>query len=162
MKKVIIVLHNVGLVFRNFSGEARRFNTAGNRNFNAAISEAQAEMLTEKGFKVRVFPPKEDGGDPLYLLKVNVSYKYEEPNAKVVNTRCIRKLNEDTIGELDNLNIDKCDISITPSMWEKANGERGLSAYLSSIYATVVEDPLALEYEQMEMALNGTSEEEPF
>ena len=155
-RREIIVLKNVGIIFRNFAGEARRLNNAGDRNFNASVSKDQADMLRSKGFRIKELAPNEYSDETTYLLKVKVSYRFDAPNVNVITSRCTRRLGEETIGELDRMSIENCDISITGSAWTKPSGESGVTAYLSSLYATLREDPLALEYSSMD------NEEDPF
>lgn len=149
-----IVLRDIRLMFRNFSGEARRYNNAGDRNFNAAVSKEQAEMLTSIGFNVRELEPRDDFTEPLYLLKVKVSYRFNPPNVKLSTSRVTRELNEETVGDLDRVSIEHCDISIMPSEWSQPNGDSGVSAYLWSMRAKMLEDPLDEFYPE--------EDEEPF
>lgn len=137
-----IVLRDVGVMFRNFSGEARRYNNAGDRNFNASLSAEQAQMLKNLGFYVRELPPRDDFEEPLRLLKVKVSYRFNPPNVRLSTSRVTRELTEETVGDLDKVSIAHCDISIMPSEWSQPNGDSGVSAYLWSMRATMLEDPL--------------------
>lgn len=152
-----IVLKDIGVLFRNFSGEARQFNSAGDRNFNAQVTEEQAEMLRKKGFRIRVVQPNKYNDETTYLLKVKVSYRFDAPNVYVLSDVGKRRLDEDTIGELDHVSIAKCDISIVGSNWVMPSGETGVTAYLRSAYVSLNVDPLDAEYAQ---AMN--EEEAPF
>lgn len=154
-RRETVVLKDIGLVFRNFSGEARQYNNPGDRNFNARVSEAQANMLRSKGFRIKEMTPNEYSDEPSYFLKVKVSYRFDAPNINLITSRCTRRLDEDSVGELDHMSIEKCDISIVGSNWTQPSGESGVTAYLRSMYATLKEDPLELEYAAME-------EEAPF
>ena len=143
-----IVLKDVNVLFRNFSGEARQYNSAGDRNFNAQVSEEQATMLRQHGYRVRVVPPNKYNDETTYLLKVKVSYKFDSPNVFILSDISKRRLDEDTIGELDHVSIAKCDISIVGSNWTMPSGETGVTAYLRSAYVTLNVDPLDAEYAQ--------------
>ena len=154
-RRETIVLKDIEPVFRNFSGEARQYNNAGDRNFNAKVSEAQAQMLRNKGFRIKEMAPNAYNDEPSYFLKVKVSYRFDAPNVNLITSKCTRRLDEDTISELDHMSIEKCDISIVGSHWSQPSGETGVTAYLRSMYATLREDPLELEYASME-------EEDPF
>lgn len=140
-----IVLRNVGVMFRNFSGEARRFNNAGDRNFNASLTSEQAAMLRDMGFYVRELPARDEWSEPTYTLKVKVSYRYNPPSVKLMTSRATRELDEDTIDILDKISIEHCDISIMPSAWSQPNGTSGVSAYLWSARVTMMEDPLDVD-----------------
>lgn len=137
-----IVLRNVGLMYRNFSGEQRRYNNAGDRNFNASVSADQAEKLKEMGFYVRERPARDDWDEPQHLLKVKVSYRFNPPSVKLMTSRCTRELTEDTVSELDHVSIEHCDISVMPSAWSQPDGSSGVTAYLWSMRAAMLEDPL--------------------
>lgn len=140
-----IVLRNVGVLFRNFSGEARRFNNAGDRNFNASLSPEQAEMLSNLGFNVKTLPARDEYSDETLLLKVKVSYRYNPPSVKLLTSRATRELDEDTIDILDKISIQHCDISIMPSEWSQSDGRTGVTAYLWSARVTMLEDPLDID-----------------
>lgn len=68
MKKV--VLKNVKIGYRNFSGRPSRYNLEGNRNFFVIITEKQMEELKSIGCSVKVFRNK-DGGE-IYGLMIRV------------------------------------------------------------------------------------------
>lgn len=154
-----IVLKDIGVLFRNFAGEARQFNPSGERNFNARVTEEQAKMLRSKGFRVREIAPNKYNDETTYILKVKVSYKFEAPNVFIMSQMGKRRLEEDTIGELDHLSIAKCDISINGSNWTMPSGETGVTAYLRSAYVTLNVDPLDLEYAE---SVASEEEELPF
>lgn len=137
-----MVLRNVGIMFRNFSGAARRYNNEGDRNFNASVSAEQAAMLKDIGFYIKELPPRDEFDEPLHLLKVKVSYRYSAPSVKLITTRCTRELTEDTIAEMDHVSLVHTDISVMPSAWSQPNGTSGVTAYLYSMRATMLEDPL--------------------
>lgn len=154
----IVVLENVRLLFKNFRGEARQFNNAGDRNFNAAVSREQADALRGYGFRVKELVPKDDfDSEPTYTLKVKVSYRYSEPKVVMIAGRTKRLLSEETIDELDYADIQSADLTIKPSYWSQPNGDSGVTAYLNSMYVTLVEDPLAEKYAEQTMM-----EEAPF
>ena len=137
-----IVLRNIGVMFRNFTGEARRFNTAGDRNFNAALSADQAEMMAKLGFNIKTLPARDEWSEDTHLLKVKVSYRYNPPSVKLLTSKATRELDEDTIDILDKISIQHCDISVMPSEWTQSDGRTGVSAYLWSARVTMLEDPL--------------------
>jgi len=65
-----VVLKNVKIGYRNFSGRPSRYNLDGNRNFFVIITEKQMEELKSIGCPVKVFRNK-DGGE-IYGLIVRV------------------------------------------------------------------------------------------
>lgn len=140
-----IVLRNIGVLFRNFTGEARRFNNAGDRNFNASLSLEQAEMLSNLGFNIKTLPARDEWSEDTQLLKVKVSYRYNPPSVKLLTSKATRELDEDTIDILDKISIQHCDISIMPSEWTQPDGRTGVTAYLWSARVTMLEDPLDID-----------------
>ena len=116
-------------------------------------------MLRKKGFRVREIAPNKYNDETTYILKVKVSYRFDAPNVFVLSQMGKRRLEEDTVGELDHLSISKCDISIVGSNWTIPSGDSGVTAYLRSAYVTLNIDPLDAEYEQ---AMMESEEEDPF
>lgn len=152
----IIELDDVRLLFRNFKGEKRKFNNEGDRNFNVVVTPDQARMLRDEGFRVKELASRDDFDDtPTYVLKVKVSYLYSEPKVVLIAGRARRKLTEETIDELDYADIQTVDLTIKPSRWTQDDGTSGVTAYLNSMYVTLVDDPLERKYAEEE-------EEAPF
>ena len=56
-------------------------------------------------------------------------------------------MNENTVGELDNIDIANADLIISPYHWE-VNGKRGVKAYLKTAYITMDEDEFAYKYNE--------------
>lgn len=157
----LITLRDVKLIFRNFSGEARRFNNEGDRNFVVVLNDDQAAELESRGYKVKTLPPYHDGDDPQNILKVKVSYKYQKPVVVVMTSGTRNELDADTIGFLDNAYIQRADLSFRGSAWTTVDGSSGVTAYLNSLYVTLEEDDLAKEYAESTMA-PSLEEEVPF
>lgn len=143
----IYEIENAHITYRNFSGEERKYNQKGKRNFNLVLTEEQAKMFTDEGFKVRCQPPREEGGDPRYLLPVNVGFEYRPPKIVVMNGKHRTEINEDTVNELDYADIDYIDMTIRPYYWNMGD-KSGVKAYLNSMYVTLVEDRFAAKYSE--------------
>lgn len=147
-----IVLEDVRITFLNFSGEAGRFNAKGDRNFNLLLDDEDlvAAMIAD-GFNVRFLQPRVEG-DPLQpTIEVKVKYKKRDgtrtrpPKVVLITSRGKTNLDEDMVSVLDYAQIKNVDLIINPRRWE-VSGRRGISAYLKSIYVTIVEDPLEMKY----------------
>ena len=166
-EKELITLEDVRLIFCNFKGERRRFNEEGKRNFNLDLTEGQAAMLQEHGLNVRVRPPRFEDEDTQYLLPVKVSYRYRDPKVVIISGGKATRLDEDDVGLIDDAANDRMiehvDLTIRTSPWTLEDGREGVSAYLNSIYVTLLEDDLEKKYSQTVNAPAGyDSEDAPF
>lgn len=146
MDNQIFSFRDTRMIFKNFRGEERQFNTKGDRNFNLVLTKEQADGLIEEGFNVKVRPPRDEDEDPQYLLAVSVSYKIRPPKVMLITSRNKTDLTEETIGELDYAEIEYLDVTIRPYHWSMPNGRSGVKAYLNSLYATLLEDEFADKY----------------
>lgn len=152
-----IIMRNARLIFRNFAGKADNFNAAGNRNFSVVIEDAElAEQLKGDGWNVKMRPPREEGADPLYYLPVKVNFGgYKPPKVYKVdldmagNQKRKIQLDEESIDCLDYAELKKCDLKISPYIWEIGD-KSGVKAYLSELYACVQEDELEALYGNVE------------
>lgn len=154
----IFEVSNARITYRNFAGEARQYNNAGNRNFNLILRPEDARMFIDAGFRVRERPPRNEGDDPLYLMAVNVSYKFRPPRIVLIRGRNKVELTEETISELDYADIEYIDLTIRPYHWQMPDGRTGVKAYLNSMYVTLVTDP----YENKYFSNDEADEDEPF
>jgi len=147
-----IVLRNVKLVYRNFSGNASKFNRAGSRNFAVVFHDKEeAEKYAQKGWNVRSREARNEDEEPMYYLSVQVNLEsfnpphiYMGPDKKNMIT-----VDEKNISELDHADILGCDIQIRPYNWE-VNGSSGVKAYLQTLYVYIEEDPFADDYAEEE------------
>lgn len=142
-----IFLENVpgsSIHFANFSGiERPPFNPKGKRNFAVDIlDEELAKQLFNDGWNVKFSEPDEDGVAYPPRLTVQISYKNESLQPKVMMEQAGNKvyLNEETIGDLDNMEIINVKaIEIRPYNWE-VNGNTGVTAYLDKMRVEVARD----------------------
>ena len=141
-------IEDARIVFRpNFSGKESKYNREGDRNFCVAIDDAEmAQRLIDDGWNIRVKPPIDEGGEPLYYLQVAVRFDNFPPNIFLVNKRSKPvRLDEESVDVLDNADIQSVDLLINPSHWE-ANGKSGIKAYLRTMYVVIQEDRFAAKY----------------
>ena len=142
----IIELNNVTLRYCNFAGRQTRYNDAGNRNFNVVLSEEDYQRMLDAGMNVRVRPPRNEGDDPTYLMKVNVSYEYRRPRVIFGDGENFMELDEDSLYMIDDADADgsivHVDLTFRPSRSSKRTDDYGLSAYLKSIEVVVEDDPI--------------------
>lgn len=134
--KAILQIDDARIIFRNFSGAPSKYNRAGDRNFAVLIpSEEQANELIERGWNVRIKPPREDGEEPFRYLPVKVKFNDHGPAVYLCTGTRKVKLDEDGIDILDGIDIMSVDLDIRPYNWT-VDGESGRSAYLSAICVT--------------------------
>lgn len=144
-----LMVEDARIIFRNFAGEEKQYNPAGERNFALVIDNRIAPAMMEDGWNVKYLKAREEGEEPQAMLKVKVSYKRKPPTVVLVTMKGNQKvrttLPEDMIEMLDYIDIAKVDLVVNPS-WYDFNGRQGYSAYLKSIYVTMLQDDLELKY----------------
>lgn len=132
----ILQIDEAKIVYRNFAGEESQFNRKGDRNFSIVIpDEEMANKLIEEGWNVKIKPPREEGDTPFMHLPVKVKFNDRGPNVYLISNGQRNRLDEETIGLLDSIDILNVDLDIRPYNWE-VQGKTGRSAYLQSIEVT--------------------------
>ena len=129
----ILQIDDARIIFRNFSGEPSKFNREGDRNFALVIeSEETANALIKEGWNVKIKPPREDGDTPFMFLPVKVKFNGRGPNVYLKTGRNKNRLDEESIGLLDDIDIVCVNLDIRPYDWD-VNGKAGRTAYLQNI-----------------------------
>jgi len=147
------------IIFRNFAGEERgRYNQKGNRNFCLIIRDGElARQLDTEGWNVRTTRARDEYEEPTYYIPVAVGYKYKPPMVRLIvpGTRPVN-LTEDSVHQLDQVEISTVDLTIRPRRWEDdKTGESRVKAYLRSAYVTLEEDEFAAKYAEEEYPEDG-------
>lgn len=145
MVKNNIVIENARIGFRNFSGQAGKFNPAGRRNFCVFLEQELGKVLEEDGWNVRWLQPKDEGEDLVPYLQVAVSYDNIPPKIVLVTGRGKTLLEESTVNILDWAEIANVDLIIRPYNWD-VSGKSGVKAYVKSMYVTLIEDEFESKY----------------
>lgn len=145
-----INIEGANIIWKNFSGERDRFNP-GKRGFSVVIDDAvMADELKQEGWNVKKRPLQE-GADPseqewTLPVKLNMN-RYTQVWLIVGNHKTL--LNEDTVAQLDVVDITDCDLSIRPYEWEMS-GRTGITAYVDSMYVTIRENKFAEKYADLD------------
>ena len=147
-----VLIEGARLGVRNFQGREGRYNAEGERSFGLFLTEEQAEDLAGRGCNVRRLRPldEEDRGQP--VLNVRVNYRMRDgrplrfpPKVVLVTSGGNTELTEETVGAVDGVDIETADLYLTLRPWE-VRGQRGVKAYLHSLYVVVNENFLERKY----------------
>ena len=140
----ILQIDDARIVYRNFKGAGTKFNREGNRNFSLIIdSEELANELTSHGWNIKTKDAREEGDIPFMTLPIKI--KYSSGRGPAVYLRVgdrVIELDEESIGTIDDIAIEKVDLDIRPYEWE-VNGKTGITAYLHSMEVTQKVDRFA-------------------
>lgn len=145
-----INIEGASIIWKNFSGERDRFNP-GKRGFSVVIDDAvMADELRNEGWNIKERPLQE-GADPseqewTLPVKLNMN-RYTQVWLIVGNHKTL--LDENTVAQLDVVDIIDCDISIRPYEWEMS-GRTGITAYVDSMYVTIRENKFAEKYADLD------------
>lgn len=145
MIKDSIVIEDAKIGFRNFSGNAGKFNPAGRRNFCVFLEDELGKVLETDGWNVRWLQPKDEADEPKPYLQVAVSYENIPPKILLISGKGKTILDDNSINILDWAEIEEVDLIIRPYNWE-VSGKTGVKAYVKSMYVTIVEDEFESKY----------------
>lgn len=140
-----VLLEDAKIIFRNFAGRAREFNSEGDRNFSVILPPDVAKKMEKDGWRVKQLKPREEGEEGDFHLKVTVNYKTGRPPRCVLITSKNRtELGADEVAILDSADIKKVDLIVNGWWSDMAGG--GYGGFLKSIFVTIDEDALELKY----------------
>jgi len=140
-----LVLEDVRIIFRNFSGAEGQYNAKGDRNFGVVLDPDLAENMTNDGWAVKQLKPREEEDAPQDWIKVKIGFNNKPPRIVMVTDRGRTTLTESELSILDWADIAKVDLIINPYDWDIAD-KAGRTAYLGSIFVTINEDELERKY----------------
>lgn len=135
--KGILQFDDVEIKWPNFSGTPDKFNRDGKRGINIIIPDEETkEAIEAEGYTVKTKAPNEEYDEPLYYLPVKIKYHDDEelqhldPVIILITGRRQNDIDEESIDNLDHINILEIPhMDISPYDWE-VNGKTGRSAYL--------------------------------
>ena len=135
---------------RDIRGEGGKFNREGDRNFAVVIPKQElADELLNRGWNVKIKPPKDEEDSPFMYLPVKVKFNDRGPQVYLRTGDRVNRLDEETISVLDDVDIRSVDLDIRPYDWD-VNGKSGRTAYLQSIEVIQEIDRFAARYAEEE------------
>ena len=131
--KGIAEIEDARIIYRNFTGVGSKYNREGDKNFGVIIPDQEiCDALVNEGWNVKIKPPREDGEEPFMFLPVKIKFNERGPAIYVKSGESVTRLNEDTVGMVDDIDIVSVDLDLRPYDWE-VNGKTGRTAYLQSM-----------------------------
>ena len=129
----ILQIDEARIIYRNFSGAPSKYNREGDRNFAVVIPDEElAQELANRGWNVKIKPPRDEDETPFMYLPVKVKFNDRGPNVYLKTGNRRNKLDEESVGCLDHVDIMSVDLDIRPYDWE-VNDKTGRTAYLQSM-----------------------------
>lgn len=129
----VLQIEDARIIYRNFGGEASKYNREGDRNFAVIIPNQEiCDQLTAEGWNVKIKPPRDEDDTPFMFLPVKIKFNNRGPNIYVQSAGNVKRLTEETVGMLDEIDIQSVDMDLRPYDWE-VNGKEGRSAYLQAM-----------------------------
>ena len=129
----ILEIEDARIIYRNFEGVSSKFNREGDRNFAVIVpSDEIKDILVEAGWNVKIKPPRDEDDTPFMFIPVKVKFNNRGPAAYLRSGETVTRLNEETIGILDEIDIQSVSMDLRPYDWD-VNGKTGRTAYLQAI-----------------------------
>lgn len=154
-EKKLIEIENTRFIFAtNFSGDASRDKyKSSTRKGNLIIPDADfAQQLADMGFNIKMTRPRDDDDpdtfEPEYFVSIIVNYG---PNRRlwpkvylVGSDRHPVLLDEDTVGEIDDLWISNVNVVLSPHEYDEGR----YTLYVRTMYVELndEDDPYASRY----------------
>lgn len=149
----ILEIEEARIIYRNFSGEGSKYNREGDRNFAVIIPDEESkEILVNEGWNVKIKPPRDEYEDPFMFLPVKVKFNNRGPAVYVKSGDVVTRLNEETVGMLDEIDILNVDLDLRPYDWD-VNGKTGRTAYLQSINVRQNVDRFGARYAEQDIEI---------
>ena len=147
----ILQIEDARIIYRNFAGIGSKYNRDGDRNFAVIIPNQEiADELIADGWAVKIKPPRDEDDSPFMYLPVKVKFNGRGPAAYVKSGNSVQRLNEETIGMLDEIDIQSVDMDLRGYDWE-VNDKTGRSAYLQAINVIQNIDRFGAQYQAQEL-----------
>ena len=140
-----VTIENAKLIFKDFSGERNPYGN--DKTFGIALDRETWEKMGAEGWNVKMRPPREDGDEPLYFIKVKVVFGKVPPKIVLIDGGSGKKqvLDDQTVKLLDWVTPKNADVIIRPYNYD-FGGRTGTAAYVKTLYVTGAVDPLDEKY----------------
>jgi len=148
MVKDNLSVENAKILFRNFAGRGGQFNPEGRRNFCVLLDFEKGTKLQEEGWKVKWAKQRDPDEDPQAYLPVAVSYDHIPPKIVMITSSKQTLLDESNVMVIDTAEIKNVNLIIRPYNWD-VNGQKGVKAYLKTMYIELEEDEFAYLYKDI-------------
>lgn len=146
----ILQINDARIIYGNFRGEEKKFNREGDRNFAVVIPNQElADELLDRGWNVKIKDPREEGDEPFRYLPVKIKFNDRGPQVYLVSGGAHRRLDEELISMIDEIDIRSVNLDVRPYDWE-VNGKTGRTAYLQSMEVIQEIDRFAARYAEEE------------
>ena len=147
--KNILQIDDARIIFKNFEGRGDKFNREGDRNFSLLIEDPNtADALQREGWNVKIKEGRDEDDGPFMRLPVKVKFTDYGPNVYLISGGRRVELDEESIGMLDQIEIESVDMDLRPYDWD-VNGRTGRTAYLQSMQVVQRVDRFAARYASM-------------
>lgn len=118
------------IIFKNFEGRGDKFNREGDRNFSLRFRDPEtADAVAKEGWNVRIKPARDEDEDDFMRLPIKLKFTDYGPKVYLWSGNNRVELDEESIGCLDNIEIDHVNMDVRPYNWT-VNGRDGRTAYL--------------------------------
>lgn len=147
----ILQIEDARIIYRNFAGIGSKYNREGDRNFAVIVPNQElCDQLVADGWNVKIKPPRDEDDSPFMYIPVKIKFNARGPAIYVESAGNVQRLNEDTIGMLDEIDISSVDMDLRPYDWE-VNGKTGRSAYLQAMNVHQNIDRFGAQYKAQEL-----------
>ena len=144
-----VILEDAKILFRNFAGQEKLFNSEGDRNFCVYLDSSMAEKLAADGWNIKYTAIREEGDEARPYVQVKVNYSKGRPPRIVLVTSTGRvDLGMEEIGILDYAYLKLVDLVLNPYPWTVGD-KSGVKAYLKNGFFTLDENELDLKYAEL-------------
>lgn len=151
-----VIVENADIIWANFSGEEKKNNREGVRNFCIRFSDPEVvKELIDKGWNVKHHMPNEeyDNDEEFDYIQVTIRFDQFPPEIIWVTRNANIPVNESNIGELHGKQIIHADVEFSPYFWTY-NGKTGIKAMLKTMYIEVRQNPFADKYARNDGAIH--------